>query len=55
MAYRYFNLEVARPKLPNVTAWYGRLCDRPAFQDHVMIPFGRNPAEWYALEREAGA
>lgn len=55
MAYRYFNLEVARPDLANVTAWYGRLCDRPAFQDHVMIPFGRNPAEWYVLERESGA
>ncbi len=54
MAYRYFNLDVARPELPKVTAWYGRLCDRPAFQEHVMIPFGRNPAEWYLLEREAG-
>ena len=53
MAYRYFNLDVARPELPNVTAWYERLCDRPAFQEHAMIPFGRNPAEWYVLERES--
>jgi glutathione S-transferase len=53
--YRYFNLEVARPELPNVTAWFERLCERPAYRQHVMIPFGRNPAEWYRLERETGS
>lgn len=55
MAYRYFNLEIVRPELPNVTAWYQRLCERPAYREHVMIPFGRNPAEWYLLERESGS
>ena len=55
MAYRFFNLEIARPELPNVTAWYGRLCERPAYREHAMIPFGRNPAEWYLLERETGS
>lgn len=55
MAYRYFNLDVARPELPNLTAWYRRLCDRPAFQEHVMIPFGRNPAEWNLLERDTSS
>ena len=36
--YRYFNLPMARPKLPNVEAWYARLVGRPAFRTHVMIP-----------------
>lgn len=55
MAYRYFNLDVVRPELPNLTAWYERLCERPAYREHVMFPFGRNPAEWYRLERETGS
>ena len=50
-AYRYFNLDIERPELPNVSAWYRRLCDRSAYQEHAMIPFGRNPAEWDTLER----
>ena len=52
--YRYFNLDIDRPSLPNVEAWYARLCERPAFRKHVMIPFGSNPDEWLALEK-AGA
>ena len=55
LAYRYFNLAVTRPALPKLSEWYERLCERPAFQEHVMIPFGRNPSEWYRLERESGA
>ena len=39
LMYRYFNLEIARPSLPNVEAWYARLMTRPAFQEHVMIEF----------------
>lgn len=38
--YRYFNLEVERPVLPHVEAWYARLRDRPAYRAHVMVPFG---------------
>ena len=53
MTYRYFNLEIERPELPNLAAWYARLCERPAFREHAMVPFGRNPAEWYVLERES--
>jgi glutathione S-transferase len=53
-AHRYLHLDIDRPRLPNVTAWYRRLCDRPAYQRHVMFPFGSKPAEWYMLER-AGA
>jgi glutathione S-transferase len=37
--YRYFSLDVARPALPHVEAWYGRLKQRPAYRQHVMLPF----------------
>jgi glutathione S-transferase len=37
--YRYFELEIARPAAPNVMAWYDRLRARPAYRQHVMIPF----------------
>jgi glutathione S-transferase len=37
--YRYFELEIDRPELPNVEAWYTRLSSRPAYREHVMIPF----------------
>jgi glutathione S-transferase len=37
--YRYFNLEIERPSLPHVEAWYERLCSRPAYREHVMVPF----------------
>jgi len=37
--YRYFNLEIERPDLPNVEAWYDRLQTRPGFAKHVMLPF----------------
>ncbi len=36
--YRYFNLPIERPLLPNVEAWYERLKTRPAFREHVMLP-----------------
>jgi glutathione S-transferase len=38
--YRYFELEIERPSVPNVEAWYRRLCERDAYREHVMIPFG---------------
>ncbi|UGX86375.1 glutathione S-transferase family protein [Phyllobacterium meliloti] len=37
--YRYFNLEIQRPDLPNVEVWYQRLQQRQPYRDHVMIPF----------------
>lgn len=37
--YRYFELEIDRPDMPNVEAWYARLKDRPAYREHVMVPF----------------
>jgi glutathione S-transferase len=37
--YRYFNLEIDRPSVPNVEACYARLQQRPAYRQHVMVPF----------------
>jgi glutathione S-transferase len=38
--YRYFELEIERPLLPQVERWYRNLQQRPAFGEHVMVPFG---------------
>lgn len=38
--YRYFNIDIARPHVPNVERWYRTLQDRPAYRAHVMVPFG---------------
>jgi glutathione S-transferase len=38
--YRYFELDIERPAVPNIEAWYRRLQQRPAYRQHVMIPFG---------------
>lgn len=37
--YRYFNLEIERPRIPHVEAWYERLQQRPGYRKHVMVPF----------------
>jgi glutathione S-transferase len=37
--YRYFELDIKRPDLPHVAAWYERLQQRPAYREHVMVPF----------------
>lgn len=54
VAYRYYNVQVSRPSLPHMEAWYARLCERPAFQKHVMNFFGTTPEEWNELERQSG-
>ena len=36
---RYFNVEIERPRIANIEAWYRRLQDRPAYRQHVMVPF----------------
>jgi glutathione S-transferase len=38
VAYRWFALDIERIELPNVKAWYERLCGRPGYQEHIMIP-----------------
>ncbi|MBA8881152.1 glutathione S-transferase family protein [Phyllobacterium myrsinacearum] len=37
--YRYFNLDIERPHVPNVEGWYQRLQERAPYREHVMIPF----------------
>lgn len=37
--YRYFEMAITRPSLPNLEAWYARLTTRPAYRRHVMIRF----------------
>ena len=37
--YRYFTLDIERPSLPRVEAWYQRLSERPAYAEHVMVPY----------------
>jgi len=55
VTYRYFNVQVERPALPNVEAWYERLSARPAYQKHVMRFFGTNPDDWAALEQASAS
>jgi glutathione S-transferase len=35
--YRWYALDIARPELKNVRAWYERLGTRPAYAKNVMI------------------
>ncbi len=37
-AYRWHTLDIERPDLANLAAWYGRLNGRPAYREHVMLP-----------------
>lgn len=37
--YRYFELDIERPLVPHVEAWYLRLKERPSYREHVMVPF----------------
>lgn len=37
--YRFFELEIERPSLPQVERWCGTLQDHKAYREHVMIPF----------------
>jgi glutathione S-transferase len=39
MLFRYHELDIDRPDLPNIAAWYRRLQDRPAYREHVMVSF----------------
>ena len=37
-AYRWFAMEIEREDYPHFRRWYDLLCERPAFQEHVMNP-----------------
>lgn len=36
--YRYHALDIVRPDMPHLRAWYDRLQSHPAYREHVMIP-----------------
>ncbi|ASK35735.1 glutathione S-transferase [Alcanivorax sp. N3-2A] len=38
LVYAWFELDIERPPLPHLEAWYGRLRKRSAYRDRVMIP-----------------
>ena len=53
--YRYYEMDIERPSIKYVKAWYQRLMERSAYRKHVMIPFGTNNEEWLEMEkRNAG-
>ena len=35
--YRWHEMDIERPPLPNLDAWYQRLCERETFRKHIMI------------------
>ena len=37
-AFRWFNMPIERPAYRHLERWYKRLCERPAFQEHCMLP-----------------
>ncbi len=37
--YRWLNIEIERPDLPNLESWHARLEGRPAYRKSVMVPF----------------
>ena len=37
-AYAWYEMPISRPAMPNLDAWYLRLCERPAYKKHVMLP-----------------
>ena len=39
MLYRYFDIDIDRPDLPALRAYYDRLARRAAYRDHVMISY----------------
>lgn len=45
VVHRWFRIPeaLARPDLPALAAWHRRLCDRPAYQDHVVAKVSARP------------
>lgn len=37
-AFRWYNMEIERPSMPNVDAWFERLSARPAMKPHLELP-----------------
>ncbi|MEL7013504.1 MAG: glutathione S-transferase family protein [Pseudomonadota bacterium] len=45
LLYRWFTIDVARDAHPQVEAYYTRLTERPAYQEHVMVSYDSLRAE----------
>jgi glutathione S-transferase len=39
IVYRWLTLDIDRPALENLQAWHDRLETRPAYREHVMVPY----------------
>ena len=39
LLYRYYEMDIERPQATHVAAWYGRLKDRPAYRQNIMVAF----------------
>lgn len=39
LLFRYFTLDFERADAPNLEAYYRRLCERPAYAEHVMVSY----------------
>jgi glutathione S-transferase len=39
LLYRYFDIDIERPERPRLSAYYQRLAARPAYREHVMVPY----------------
>ena len=37
--FRYFTLDIPRAERPALAAYYARLCERPAYAEHVMVSY----------------
>jgi len=49
--WRYSQLEFKKPSVPHVMRWFEALKLRPAYQEWIMVPVGRNPQEWNENEK----
>lgn len=52
LIHKYFVLDIERPSLPGIEAWYERLSIREPFQEHAMQPFGNSPSEFLELQAQ---
>jgi glutathione S-transferase len=44
LLYRYYELDIDRPELPNLSQYYTALTERPAYREHVMVSW--EPLRW---------
>ena len=38
LVHRWHNYPIERPELPNITAWYATLSERPGSREHILGP-----------------